>query len=84
MKKTSKRKLFRLGIAVAFCFAIISVLEIFDLHPHFSIGNFHAVWAGVRHMELDTGTMTIHLTNGRTEIQKICDVGPVKMVVVYD
>ena len=84
MKKTSKWKLFRLGIAIAFCFAVIAVLEIFDLHPQFGIGNFHAYWAGVRHMDLDAGTMTIPLTSGRTQIQKICNVGPIKMTVVHD
>jgi hypothetical protein len=82
MKKTSKSKLLRLGIAVAFCCAIIALLEVFDLHPQFSVGKFHVYWAGIRHMDFDVGTMTITLTNVRTEIQKICNLGPIMMT--YD
>jgi hypothetical protein len=84
MKKTSKSKLFRLGIAVAFCCVIIALLEVFDLHPQFSVGKFHVCWAGIRHMDFDVGTMTIPLTSGRTEIQKICYAGPIMMTAVYD
>ena len=84
MKKTSKSKLFHLGIAVAFCSTIIALLEVFDLHPQFSVGKFHVYWAGISHMDFDGGTMTIPLTSGRTEIQKFCDVGPIMMTVVYD
>jgi hypothetical protein len=82
MKKTSQSKLLRLGIVVAFCCAIIALLEVLDAHPQFSVGKFHVCWAGIRHMDFGIGTMTITLTNGRTEIQKFCNVGPIMMT--YD
>ena len=79
MKKTSKSKLFRLGIAFAFCCATIALLEVFDLHPQFSVGNFHAYWAGVRHMDFESGTMTTPVAGHDTVIQRDFDVGPVKI-----
>jgi len=64
MKKKSKSKLFRLGVVFAFGCAIIALLEVFDLHPQFSIGKFHSIWVGVRHMDFVSGTTTVPVSGG--------------------
>lgn len=81
MKK--KSKLFRLAIVFALCCIVIALLEIFALHPQFSIGSFHVYWAGVRQMDFQSGTMTIPLSGGRKEIQKDYDLGPFKVAIVH-
>ncbi len=69
MRKTSKS--FRLIIAIAAAGVMIGALEVFDLHPQLSVGNFHSYWVGVKKANLGaSGTMIIPLTNGQTEIYK--------------
>jgi len=69
MKKTLKS--FQLILAIAAIGMTIGALEIFDLHPQLSVGNFHSYWVGVKKANLESsGTMLIPLTNGKTEIYK--------------
>ena len=81
MKIKSKLKPFRLGIAVASGCAIITLLEAFDLHPQFGIGNFHAYWSGVRHMDFESGTLTALVAGREKVIQQDYDLGPVKIAI---
>ena len=80
MKKTSK--LFGLAIVLAVGMSI-GLLEMFDLHPQFSVGNVHSYWVGVRKMDLQSsGPMTIALTDGRKEIYKEHNFGLIKVVSI--
>ena len=81
MKKKSKSKLIRLGIALAFIYAAIALLEAFDLHPQFSVGRFHAYWAGVRHMDFISSTTTTPVAGHDTVVQRDFDIGPVKIAI---
>ena len=83
MKKKSKSKLFRLGIVFAFFCAVIALVEVFDLHPQFSIGNFHAYWDGVRHMDFVSGTMTAPVSGKEKVIQRDYDIGPLKIAIEF-
>ena len=69
MKKTSK--FFKLAIALAVGCMVIALLEVFDLHPQFDVGNIHAYWVGVRKMDFgSSGTMIVRLTDRHNEIYK--------------
>jgi hypothetical protein len=78
MKK--KSKLFRIAVVLAFCCAVVALLEVFDLHPEFSVGRFHSIWVGVRHMDFVSGK-TVLVRAGKKVIQRNYDVGPVKITI---
>ena len=83
MKKTSR--LFASAVAIAVVCLIIGLLEVFDLHPQLSVGNYHSYWVGVRKMDMkSSGTMIIPLTNGKTEIYKEYNFALIKVVHVED
>jgi len=71
-----------LGIAFACCCAVVGLLETFNLHPQFSMGRFHAIWNGVRHMDFVSGTMTD--PSGTKVIQRDYDIGPVAVAIEYE
>jgi len=74
MKKTSKS--FKLIVTIVVASMTIGTLEIFNLHPQLDVGNFHWHWSGIRNANLQwSGTMIIHLTDGKTEIQKQANFG---------
>ena len=79
MKK--KSKLFRVAILLAIFCAVVALLEVFDLHPEFSIGRFHSIWVGVKHMDFVSGTTTIPVRGGRKVIERDYDVGPVNIAI---
>ena len=81
MKKKSKSKLIRLGIALALICTAIALLDKLDLHPQFSVGRFHAYWSGVRHMDFISGTMTTPVSGHDTVVQRDFDIGPVKIAI---
>jgi len=81
MKK--KSKLFRVAVVLVFCGALVALLEVFDLHPEFSVGRFHSIWVGVRHMNFNSGTLWVPGRGGKKVIQKNYDVGPVKITIVH-
>jgi hypothetical protein len=78
MKK--KSKLFRVAILLAIFCAVVALLEVFDLHPEFSVGRFHSIWVGVRHMNFVSGK-TVLVRGGKKVIQRDYDVGPVKITI---
>jgi hypothetical protein len=78
MKK--KSKLFRIAVLLAFCCAVVALLQVFDLHPEFSIGKFHSIWVGVKHMDFVSGK-TVLVRGGKKVIQRDYDVGPVKITI---
>ena len=69
-------------MAMAACCIAVGLLETFDLHPQFSVGNFHSIWVGVREMNLESGTMVIPLQKEKKEIQRDYDLGPVKVAII--
>jgi hypothetical protein len=78
MKK--KSKLFRAAILLTIFCAVVALLEVFDLHPEFSVGKFHSIWVGVRHMNFVSGK-TVLVRGGKKVIQRDYDVGPVKITI---
>ena len=62
---------------------IVVLLEAFNRHPQFSIGDFHAYWSGFRQMEFTSSKGTNTLVNGQTEIYKGYDFGPLKVAIVH-
>jgi hypothetical protein len=83
MKRTAKI-LLRLLAVLGVCFAAITFLEMFGLHPQVNVGNFHAIWLGVKHMDFESGYGDIQLTNGHKETQRDFDLGPIKVTLVHD
>ena len=79
MKK--KSNLFRVGILFTIVCASVALLEIFDLHPEFSIGKFHSLWVGVRHMDFVSSTTTVPVSGGEKVTQKDYDLGPIKVAI---
>ena len=69
-------------MAMAACCIAVGLFETFDLHPQFSVGNFHSIWVGVRKMNLESGTMVIPLQKEKKEIQRDYDLGPVKVAII--
>ena len=83
MKK--KSKLFRLGVVFAFCCAVIALLEVFDLHPQFSIGRFSSTWIGVRHMGFVSGPSFTQGLGGAKSVWGHCyEAGLVQIIIQND
>ena len=61
--------------------AVIAVLEVFDLHPQFSVGRFHSIWVGVRHMDFSSETDTVSASGGEKEIGRGGGFGPIKIYI---
>lgn len=79
--KKSGLKLNRLLIVLVFFCAIVGALEVFRLHPAFSVGKFHSTWVGLRHMELKSGTVMVRTPRGVRTVEKDYDIGPVKIAI---
>jgi hypothetical protein len=82
--KSSKKsgfKLNRLLIILVFFCVIVGVLEVFRLHPTFSVGKFHSIWVGLRHMEFTSGTVKVRTPRGERVVEKDYDLGPVKIAI---
>lgn len=79
MKK--KSIMFRLVILLVVCGAIITLLEVFNLHPEFSVGRFHSIWTGVRHMRFEARTMTVPTSGGKKVRLKDYGLGPVRITI---
>lgn len=78
MKKKSRK--FGFWVALALSGAVIASLEVFDLHPEFSVGRFHSLWVGFRHMDthFEAGTM-ITMRGGKKVIHRDYHLGPVQI-----
>lgn len=76
-----KSKIIQFAIVLAFFGAIVALLEVFNLHPQLSIGKFHSNWVGVRHMNFESGVMTVPVSGGQKIIQRDYGIGPVLIAV---
>jgi hypothetical protein len=80
MKK--KSLLFKFVVLLVVCGAVVALLEALNLHPEFSCGRFHSIWAGVRHMDFESGTRSVPAGGGKKKIiQRDYDLGPVKIAI---
>jgi hypothetical protein len=79
----TKRKSFKIWIALALLGAAVASLEIYDLHPEFSVGSFHSVWVGFRHMDLKfkSGMTAVPGAGGKKVMQRDYHLGPIQIAV---
>jgi hypothetical protein len=79
--KKSGFKLNRLLIILVLFGVIVGLLEVFRLQPAFSVGKFHSIWVGFRHMHFNSGTVRVHTPRGKRTVEKEYDLGPVKIAI---
>jgi len=72
----------RLVILLVLAGAVVTLLEVYDLHPEFNVGRFHSLWVGVEHMEFGSGTVTAPGAGGKKMVQRDYDLGPVKVAIL--
>jgi len=81
MKKTSKLRLLRFGIFIGCICAVVALLEVCDLHPQLSVGRFHSIWVGVRHLDFTSETVTVPASGSDRVIERDYGFGPVKIAI---
>jgi hypothetical protein len=80
MKKKSTLILAAVGIALVV--TTIAFLEIFHLHPYWSIGNVHAYWAGGRWTQVECGSYyPFRFPDGQTRSKKDYLIGPLNVSI---
>lgn len=68
-----------LWIGLVLVVAAITAVEVYDLHPEFSVGRFHSLWVGFRHMRFESGVTTAPVRGGSKVIQRDYDLGPIQV-----